>query len=395
MFWRRNRLVQGILGFAVTMGLLVCFEGEVGAATANPQPAMVDLGLLPGGRMGFAVAINDAGWIVGSSDTADSPSHAVRWNPQGEIADLGTLPGGNYSLARAINNSGTVVGYAADANGDFHAVRWDRRGRISDLGAAPGHSFSMANKINDRGEILGESRPNQGGESHVVRWTPDGRIAELGSEGVAYEINNAGTVVAIVFNRGPVTWDRRGQITYLEEGPAGLAIAVAINDAGTVAGGTSTLDGFGYGARWDRHGRLTRLGALSTEGNDWASAINDTGTAVGSAVAGDFRNARHAVRWDSAGRITDLGTLEFDPGPWMPQSYAEAINDAGIVIGVSWQDYPSRAVRWDRQDRITDLGTLGGDSSDAHAINDSGLIVGAAHTADGLWHPVLWRYTNT
>jgi hypothetical protein len=51
------------------------------SATAEPAPAaasgIVDLGTLPGGSQSVAVAINDAGTIVGA---ADSPTgwHAVR-----------------------------------------------------------------------------------------------------------------------------------------------------------------------------------------------------------------------------------------------------------------------------------------------------------------------------
>src|SRR3954468_16847284 len=40
---------------------------------------------------------------------------------------------------------------------------------------------------------------------------------------------------------------------------------------------------------------------------------------------------------------------------------------------------------------LTDLGTLGGPSSDAHAINQSGEVVGQADLPDGTYHAFAWR----
>jgi len=40
---------------------------------------------------------------------------------------------------------------------------------------------------------------------------------------------------------------------------------------------------------------------------------------------------------------------------------------------------------------MLDLGTLGGDNSQATAINDKGQIVGSANTASGDSHAALWQ----
>lgn len=40
---------------------------------------------------------------------------------------------------------------------------------------------------------------------------------------------------------------------------------------------------------------------------------------------------------------------------------------------------------------ITDLGTLGGNASEAVAINDRGQVIGMADTTDDHWHPFLWQ----
>src|SRR5207245_9209115 len=54
-----------------------------------PPPPPRNLGTLPGGRVSFAIAINDAGQVVG---TSEGGSGAFLWQ-NGIMTDLGTLGG--------------------------------------------------------------------------------------------------------------------------------------------------------------------------------------------------------------------------------------------------------------------------------------------------------------
>lgn len=85
------------------------------------------LGTLGGTHSG-AFDINDAGQIVGFSDTVTNISHATLWNMQNGIAvalDLNSLinPALGFTLtsAQSINNTGQIAGYALNSLGQTEA----------------------------------------------------------------------------------------------------------------------------------------------------------------------------------------------------------------------------------------------------------------------------------
>jgi probable HAF family extracellular repeat protein len=127
--------------------------------------------------------------------------------------------------------------------------------------------------------------------------------------------------------------------------------------------------------------------------NGGENFINNAGTIVGGAdtsvptpVPGCYNpvNLRdcyisHAFVW-SHHHLKDLGTL---PGGYF--SFAEGINNAGQIVGVSengqidpaYGNPQFHAVLWENG-IIEDLGTLGGMSSFATTINDRGEVMGVA-----------------
>jgi probable HAF family extracellular repeat protein len=125
-----------------------------------------------------------------------------------------------------------------------------------------------------------------------------------------------------------------------------------------------------------------------------ALAINDSGVVVGISKLATGRT--HAVRWTS-GSIEDLGTL---PGDL--DSEALAINNAGQVVGFS-SGSGTRAVLWDRSSQVQNLGALpGGEFSQALGINAAGIVVGISnigsdtdHAPDGEHgsHAFIWTRT--
>jgi probable HAF family extracellular repeat protein len=118
-----------------------------------------DLGTL-GGANGEALALNKHGQIVGDSDTAEGATHAFVFD-HSKLEDLGTLPGfDNASYARGINNAGDIVGESDSA--DQKRAFLFTRGQLVELDKLADNlldagfsALDVAYGINDNGLIVG------------------------------------------------------------------------------------------------------------------------------------------------------------------------------------------------------------------------------------------------
>lgn len=138
-----------------------------------------------GGRNASADGINDRGQIVGWSNIKASTgyafisaAHATLWDANGAI-DLGGLSGFTRTSAVAINNAGQIVGSADNPpagpvgsldTGDHHALYWDVKRRMVDLNqylprrlSEAGWVLIEANGINEAGVIVGTAYNAQTG----------------------------------------------------------------------------------------------------------------------------------------------------------------------------------------------------------------------------------------
>ncbi len=142
------------------------------------------LSILPGADPELsagAVAINNAGQVVGESITPGFMTHAVLWSALGVIQDLGTL-GGSISAAIDINASGQVIG-SSQITGDAatHFFLWSSGSGMQDLNTTVDAGITSVVEINDAGQIIGTY--TTGGQSHAFLYTPGSGLRDLGTLG--------------------------------------------------------------------------------------------------------------------------------------------------------------------------------------------------------------------
>ena len=119
---------------------------------------MQDIGGL-GGTFGFPNYINSKGQVAGESNLAgDSISHGFFWDGA-VMHDIGSLSSGfhaNSSTAIAMNDAGDVVGESLASSTASHAFLW-KNGVMTDLGTLPGDQCSIAWSINNKNQVVGAS----------------------------------------------------------------------------------------------------------------------------------------------------------------------------------------------------------------------------------------------
>jgi len=333
---------------------LISGTGLVQANIVISDIQAIDLGVLSGGSTSTASDINDAGNIVGSSDTPSGETHAFYLPFGGVMTDISTLPGGDTSHANSINDLNQVVGSANFLNNDtgnlvFHGFEW-QGGVIRDLGAYPPED-------------------------------------DIDSSSNAHAINNNGLIGGNVDLAG-VVWDLPGisnfppfppYVRVTDPGPFTPAIAYDINNAGQAAGSLlSATTGF----RWQAD-VLETLVPLQAVDDD-AYAINELGEVVGrGALAPPVHY--HAVFWPDPATVQDLGTLGGE------NSEARDINNDRIIVGYSeTATGDTEAFVWHADFGMQPLGTLGGVNSKAFGVNSDGQIVGESETVTGQVHATLW-----
>lgn len=273
---KKQVLLLGIFSFALASLLH--------AQTA--QYTVIELGV-PGANS-RAMAINDAGQVVGSSIAAGAtgPDAILFSGISGGAGNitLNTLPEAIYSGAYGISSQGSVAGIAQDPTYRVRAVAF---------GVGGGNAIDLSESL------------------------------EFST--FAYGINSGGRVVGETVGKA-VAFESDGAVTYLGSHGGYGSSARAINEIGQIAGYAQTSAGQYHATLFSGTGSgnidLDPTGAYSA-----AFAINNAGQIVGHVAS---QNGMTAALFSADGNPpVDLGTLGG------ANSTAYGINDSGLIVGDS------------------------------------------------------------
>lgn len=241
------------------------------------ETGMVDLGTLPGGHMSGAYRINDAGQVLGWSETGAGKVLPVMWTREtGLHRFLPPLP--LPPTIADFNERGDVAGMVGG-----HGFHWSAGDGLVDIGTLGG-PYSWASAINDHGQVAGISLAADPTPPHAFIWTPGRGMTDLGRLGrytYVRDLSNGGEIVG--FSAAP-SYPALAEVAYIATADYGILPLPPI------AGRQSS-----------------------------ATAINDRGQLVGFSTVGDGSVEQHAVLWlvrtpleqlDAA--VADLGELVAD-----------------------------------------------------------------------------------
>ena len=305
-------------------------------ASAQPQYNAVDIGNL-GGLSAAWIAIDGEGaWFSGQA---------------------------SYTTANGINNSGQVVGGSVTTmldvnyNPVYHAFLYSGA-TMTDLGTlSDPTNNSTAYAINDNGQVVGTA------DAYYTE--SDGSVVI-----VSHPFLYSGGTMADLFPTSNPCCD-------FTQGPGIGFTPQGINTSTQIVGsvqGCGVTYPFLYSG-----GTFGYFGSAIPPWPSSANAINNRGQVVGMTVFADppYGDQRAFLFSPNSGML-DLGSLTGANG----FSCADAINDNGQIVGVSWTSAGDLDAFIYTNGTMTDLGTLGGDTSCANGINTNGQIVGASYLSD-------------
>jgi probable HAF family extracellular repeat protein len=290
----------------------------------------------------------------------------------------------NDSLT-AISANGIAAGQATFPTtkpGESDAVTF-ANGRYRLVDPNPGdYEGASVFGVNSAGTTVGWAWPDPDGEA--VTWDAAGRMTHLpGGATDVQGINDAGQVIGTTQNQQATIWDADGTPTLLAPLGSPTTKGYAVNASGWATGAiwvaSDTSHPFLY-----KDGRLTDLGTLGLHGMGYA--INDLGEVAGVAYFGPTWASAHPVWWD--------GTNWHDlVGLGGKGASAQGINHQGTIVGWSkLKNKPRSAAfvytggKMYQLDKCLDAATAPGwRLSSANAINDAGVIVGVGYF-DGAQH---------
>ncbi len=372
----------------VTVCLAAAANAGITHATAGPNSryyTVVNLGTF-GGNNSSAASINEIGWVTGSANKpGDQYTEAALWR-YGKKIPLGTLGGPNSGVNWPNhNNFGLIAGISETPAIDPLGEDWSCQGffptspdtkhvclgfkwRSGSMTALPtlGGINGYASGTNDWGQIVGWAEttvhdPTCTAATHApgfyqvlqfepVVWEPGGDIRRLRTlpgdpDGAATAINDLGQAVGISgtcdqavgrFTAAhAVIWQDRTVMEIPTFGGISWNTPQAINNRGQVVGfanlpGDTNGQFQPMGFIWSKRSGLTKIQPLPGDTNTFANGINDLGVVVGLSL-NSSTGAERAIIWVN-GKTMDLNSFLPANSPLYLLA-ANDIDDRGDIVG--------------------------------------------------------------
>lgn len=321
----RVTALSGLPGGQNSQAVAINDRGQIiGQANANgsahavlwDKDALIDIGVLPDNEISFGRGLNSRGDVTGRSEGGRRATFpAIVWNQREGLRELPLLPGGRDGYAYAVNDAGQMVGWSAGP-GARVAVLWDTEGVHSLASARYAIQDSSAYAINATGQIVGytfvEEKPNRPARTpsagnyfisyyaHAFLWQR-GAAIDLGTpsgfkNSTATAIANTGEITGYAVRS---TEDRSTRAFVWQEGRMRLlptpldqhSRANGINDHGWIVGYVGDFREQAQSFAWKtraalwQNDRLIDLNTLLPDDSGWllteAYGINNRGQIVG------------------------------------------------------------------------------------------------------------------
>jgi hypothetical protein len=304
--------------------------------------------------------------------------------------DLGAMPDGQIAYPTGLNEAGQVVGYILDFNtGSFSAFATGPMGepmyrpcpKVSTTDCRPVGIDAAGDVVMSialaSGLVVSGASAIDGSGFHYLHGISGGYNAAAG-------VSPSGLVTGIVFNEQGLGVGDRGNVGGHRPQMIGRVSGRAINDAGVAVGNSIVVNNHPSQAIISVPGSPPQgLGFLPDGNFSIATAISNSGWIAGYGLTANGSLSHALLARLGIPGLTDLGALE--PGGF---SNAHGVNDAGIVVGIDASPGGNgNAFVLDANNLVmTDLNSLvtlpaGVTLDDAVAINAKGQI--AAEGTDG------------
>jgi hypothetical protein len=356
----QTALRRGVLCAAVVAALAVPPVANATGLTGQRKPAAPPVAApcapkeLPtlGGSQGTALAVSTSGLVTGFADDGSGTPQPVLWD--GGAAQRISTGLTNVSPT-GVNARGEVVGVGVDPS-SLDQVGWQwRAGKLTRLRTLAG-TVALPAAISDTGRIVGALASDDDGAANPTSGEAPERAASWASAAAppsilpalpgdvgahAYGVNSKGVAVGssqASDHFTPVAWDNGGKVTELPALGGAWGIARAIDDTGIAVGSAVAATGDPQAVTWDVGRHPTNHGKANGRHTQGTGTVHGHAVGTTDVRGGDGVDRPQAVLFGAGASTSTLPPLAGDPGAGV----TAADDSSGVAVGFSSGDSASR-----------------------------------------------------